>query len=127
MTGLERLSGLLREVGIRPGPPEGDAKPDIPTVELPFWLPPGELRGDITLVLLCANQCVRDSGHECGVDVTLNSLIDQTWIYAAAHVVPWMVLTWGSHVHQLPFCCTSCLVEFATRRAAVADARHDHS
>jgi hypothetical protein len=108
-------------------------KPDQATV-LPVPDMPLELLSDSGLPaletlceLLCANQCVRDSGHDCGVPLELGELVNGTWVKLVSAEIPWMVLSWGPHMHQLPFCCVECLVEFVTERAAAAHSRHAHS
>jgi len=125
LTPRERVKRYLREVNVLPWTPEEPDKPDIPTVEF--------LDEDVSnawhtpLRLQCANQCVRDSDHDCGVQVDVTNMIDGTWVHLAAQQIPWMVLSWGPHLHQLPFCCTSCLIEFVDRRATLSEARQARS
>ena len=124
---IDGLGGLLREVGFCYGVPEA-GKPDQPTAEIVEDLADFNFADDeIPFRLQCANQCVRDQGHECGVEVDLGDILAGSWVNRAAAQVPWMVLSWGSHFHQLPFCCTSCLLTFVEERTEWSEARrHSH-
>jgi hypothetical protein len=107
MTAID-VTQRLREAGFLPWIPEEPSKPDLPTVRV--RLDTGEL------TLLCANQCVRDSRHECGVPTTLDDLLLGGWVLDVCRSTAWMVNSWGAHLHQLPFCCTGCMRQFVDER-----------
>lgn len=131
MTGRRQVDGLeelLREVGFRYGAPDWPDKSDVPTVEPVVDTDDFNFGDDATpFRLQCANQCVRDSGHECGVEIDLGDIVTGNWVHVAAAQVPWMVLSWGPHFHQLAYCSVSCLIEFVERRAEWSESRrHTH-
>jgi endogenous inhibitor of DNA gyrase (YacG/DUF329 family) len=111
---------ILQSYGFMTGIPTGTGRPDHPLVLLNSR--------SLSFMVLCANQCVRDSNHTCGVEVpSVSDLIEQRWIDIVCAKTPWMIIEWGMHRHTLPFCCSKCAVDFIEWRTANFEAARDRS
>ena len=114
------FADLLDLAGFVTEPPPAPFYPDLPTVGIFSDLKRGDdglTALDMVFVLLCANQCQRDKQHGCGVPVPVGALLTGEWVKLVGAVIPWMVLSWAPHLHQVPLCSVECLVQFTERRA----------